>query len=108
MSDEMNNTPQDMGDSTSDDRLWSLLGYILPIIAIIALLMEDKRARPFIRHNAVNALMIAVITFLLSFTVCGWIIPVVYSIFLGVQAYQGQKPEVPVLTKFAMDQGWIS
>ena len=107
MSDEMN-TPQGTGgEITSDDKLWSLLGYILPIIALIAMLMEDKRARPFIRHNAVNALMLAVITVLLSFTVCGWLIPFFYSIFLGIQAYQGQMPEVPVLTNLARDQGWL-
>jgi uncharacterized membrane protein len=106
MSDEMK-PPNDMGEVSSDDRMWSLLGYILPIIALIALLLEDKRARPFIRHNAVNALMIAVVTVLLSFTMCLWVIPFFYSIFLGIQAYQGQTPEVPVLTNLAKDQGWI-
>lgn len=107
MSDEMNTPQGSGGEVTSDDKLWSLLGYILPIIALIAMLMEDKRARPFIRHNAVNALMLAVITILLSFTVCGWLIPFVYSVFLGFQAYQGQMPEIPGLTKLAQDQGWI-
>ncbi len=108
MSDEFEKAGNGMGDEiTADDKLWSLLGYILPIIALVAMLMEDKRARPFIRHNAVNALMVSVLTILLSVTGCLWIIPVIYSIFLGVQAYQGQTPEVPVLTKLAKDQGWI-
>lgn len=106
MSEEFKQDPMNGNEITADDKMWSLLGYILPIIAIIALLIEDKKARPFIRHNAVNALMIGVFTILLSFTGCLWIIPVVYSIVLGIQAYQGQPTEIPVLTKFAKDQGW--
>jgi uncharacterized protein len=41
-------------DITNDDKLWSLLAYVLtPIVPIIILLMEDKKNRPFIRaHNA--------------------------------------------------------
>ena len=35
-------------DITSDDRLWSALGYPIPLIAIIVLLMEEKKNRPFI------------------------------------------------------------
>jgi uncharacterized membrane protein len=106
MSEEFEKNAMNNNEVTSDDKMWSLLGYILPIIAILALLIEDKKARPFIRHNAVNALMIGVFTILLSFTGCLWILPVAYSVVLGIQAYQGQTPEIPVLTKFAKDQGW--
>ena len=45
-------------DLTSDDRLWAALSWIpvsplWPIFAIIALLLEDKKDRPFIRYNAI-------------------------------------------------------
>jgi hypothetical protein len=45
---------QPMMEVTSDDKLWSLLAYVLtPLVPIIILLMEDKKNRPFIRaHNA--------------------------------------------------------
>lgn len=34
-------------ESTSDDRLWTLLGYIFtPIIPIVVMLMQDKKDRP--------------------------------------------------------------
>ena len=60
---------------SSDDKLWALLGYIFGLVAIIALLIEDKKNRPFIKYHAVQALMVSVVTVLLSWTVCGWFIP---------------------------------
>jgi uncharacterized membrane protein len=44
------------GDITSDDKLWAALGYPIAIIAIIALLMEDKKERPFIHFHAIQSL----------------------------------------------------
>ena len=28
---------------TSDDKLWAMLGYLIPLIALVALLMEEKK-----------------------------------------------------------------
>lgn len=109
MSVDVENMPKGDDEITSDDKLWALLGYILPIIALIVLLMEDKKNRPFLKWHAVTSLLLAVITFILSFTACLWVLPYGYGIFLGVQAYQsGQWSEVPFLTDFAKQQGWIS
>jgi uncharacterized membrane protein len=92
---------------TSDDKLWALLGYIIGFIALLALLLEDKKDRPFIRYHAIQALMLWAITVLLSFTVCLWILPWGFGIFVGIQAYQGQWASVPVLTDFGKNQGWL-
>lgn len=100
----------DMGmdkEVTDDDRLWALLGYILPLIALVALLMEDKKDRPFIRFHAIHALILSVAILILSFTVCLWALPWAYGIYLGVRAYQGEMTEVPFATDFARNQGWI-
>jgi uncharacterized membrane protein len=98
-----------MGDEiTSDDKIWSLLGYIFGIVALIALLIEDKRDRPFIKFHAIQALMLWVVTVLLSWTMCLWVLPWGFGIYIGILAYQGQWSEVPVLTDFAVNQGWIS
>jgi len=44
-------SPAPQIESTSDDRLWVLLGYIFtPIIPIVVLLLEDKKNRPFIQY----------------------------------------------------------
>ena len=45
--------PSGMDDVTSDDKLWALLAYIFPLIAILALVMEDKKERPFLKYHAV-------------------------------------------------------
>lgn len=92
---------------TSDDKLWALLGYIFGIVALLALLLEDKKDRPFIRYHAFQALMLWAITVVLSITVCLWILPWAYGIYVGIQAYQGQWVVIPVLTDFGRNQGWL-
>ena len=95
------------GDVSDDDKLWALLGYIFPLIALIALLMEDKKNRPFIKYHAVHALIIGLITVLLSWACIGLIIWL-YGIYIGFQAYsKGEWSEVPVITDFAKGQGWV-
>jgi uncharacterized protein len=97
-------------DITSDDKLWALLGYLVPIIPIIVLLMEDKKNRPFIRFHAFNSLALLVLEVVLGAVTAGilgcliWI----YAIYLGVMAYQGKWTPIPVLTDFMKKQGWIS
>jgi hypothetical protein len=34
-----------MSDISQDDKLWAMLGYIIPLIAIVVLFMEDKKNR---------------------------------------------------------------
>lgn len=101
------NMPEGGNEITSDDKLWSLLGYIFGIIALIALLMEDKRNRPFIKYNAIHALMLTALVVILSWTVCLWVLPWAYGLYLGFKAYQGETVEIPVLTDFAKGQGWV-
>ncbi|HET6447076.1 MAG TPA: hypothetical protein VFI27_21135 [candidate division Zixibacteria bacterium] len=92
---------------TGDDKLWALLGYIIGFIALLALLLEDKKNRPFVRYHAIQSLMLWAIAVVLSITACLWILPWAYGIYVGILAYQGQWVEIPVLTDFAKNQGWI-
>lgn len=102
-------------DITDDDKLWSLLSWIFaPLVPIIVILMEDKKARPFIKYNAINALILSVIGYVLgtvlSFIVVGCFIAVgvlIYQIYLGIQAYNGKWVTIPVITDFAKKQGWL-
>jgi len=98
-------------DITDDDKLWALLGWIIPLIALIALLMEEKKGRPFIKYNAMQAVIMGVIIILLTFVpVIGWILEIalwVYAIVLGIQSYKGEWVTVPALTDFCKGQGWI-
>jgi uncharacterized membrane protein len=103
-------------DLTSDDKLWALLAY-LPfvgwIIAIVALLMDDKKVRPFIKFHSIQALVLAVINGViagvLSFVVigaCTGIVGAIYMLYIGYQAYQGVSTNVPFVTDFIKNQGW--
>lgn len=99
---------------TDDDRLWSLLSWLFWPIAIVALLMEDKKQRPFIRYNAIQSLALTVVGWVLSavlsFIIIGCVVGVawlVYAIILAIQSYQGKWVSIPLLTDFCKKQRWI-
>ncbi len=110
---EVNVQPQT--ELTDDDKLWALLSWIFtPIVPIIVLLLEDKKARRFIKYNAIQALTLGVIGYVLSAVLSAVLIGcfiglalLVYAIFLGIQSYQGKWVKVPVVTDFCVGQGWI-
>jgi uncharacterized membrane protein len=101
-------------DATSDDKLWAALGYPIALIAIIMLFMEDKKARPFIKYHAVQSIAANVVLFvvasILAITVVGAVCaPVLWLVFLywAYLAYQGQMFQIPVVTNFIKNQGWV-
>lgn len=100
---------------TSDDKLWSALGYPIPLIAIIVLFMEEKKDRPFIKFHAVQSIAfnvaLYIIIFILSFVTLGFGAICAPLLWLAVlwpayDSYQGNYTEVPVLTNFIKKQGW--
>jgi len=106
---------QSMGDVTSDDKLWSALGYPIPIIPIIVLLMEDKRARPFIKFHAVQSLAFNVVIWVLGFVLSivtlgigGLCLPLLWLVTLwpAYDSYRGNYTQIPVITNFIKNQGW--
>lgn len=94
-------------DVTSDDKLWALLSYLIPIVAIVVLLMEDKKARPFIKFHAVQSLAATVVLTILATVTfgCGSILYLAL-IWWGIKAYQGEYVTIPVVTDFIKKQGW--
>ena len=100
---------------TSDDKLWSLLAYILsPIVPIIIMLMEDKKNRPFIKAHNAQALVLGVVLWVINAVltpVVGigcitGIITLIIMIYYGIQAYNGKYNTIPVITDFVKNQGW--
>jgi uncharacterized membrane protein len=102
-------------DTTNDDKLWAALGYPIFLIAIIVLLMEEKKRRPFIKFHAVQALVVNVVLWALGLILTAvtlgfgslclpllWLV----TIFFAYQAYQGNYYEIPVITNFIKGQGW--
>ena len=109
MNDEMN-----LEGPSDDDRLWSMLAYIFtPLVPIIILVMEDKKDRPFIKAHNMQALVLGIVNVVIA-VFFGWlIVPLclnaalfIYVLYLGFQAYQGQKVTIPVITNFVKSQGW--
>lgn len=99
---------------TSDDKLWAALGYPISPLAIIALLMEDKKARPFIKYHAVQSIALNIVLYILItiaiMTVVGAICaPLFWLVVLwpAYAAYQGKYLEIPVITNFLKKQNWI-
>lgn len=108
------NEPISSPDITQDDKLWAALGYPIFIIAIIVLMMDEKKNRPFIKFHAVQALVfnvaLFVIALILGFTVIlSCLSPFVWfvSLWPAYEAYQGKYLNLPVITDFIKKQGWV-
>jgi uncharacterized membrane protein len=107
---------QPMMEVTSDDKLWAALSYVFaPIVGLIVLLMEDKKARPFIKFHAVQSIAASIVVWIIvaiiatvTFGIGGICAPVVWLVFLywAYKAYQGQSITIPVVTDFIKNQGW--
>ena len=93
-------------DITSDDKLWAALAYVFsPLVPIILMFMEDKKNRPYIKANNMQALILGII-FVLTSAVCVGFLVLLYQLYLGYQAYQGQTINIPIITDFCKNQGW--
>jgi uncharacterized membrane protein len=102
-----------VSDVSSDDKLWAALSYVFsPIVPIIMLLMEEKKARPYIKYHAVQSLVIGIVLAILvpiiaAFTLgCGAILWFI-MFWWAYKAYQGEKFEIPVVTNLIKNQGWV-
>lgn len=103
---------------TSDDKLWAALAYALsPIVPIILLLMENKKNRPFIKANNMQALVVGLANFIIGIilgitVILACLAPIValviwiYQLYLAYQAYQGKTPVIPLVSDFCKNQGW--
>lgn len=96
-----------MSDITSDDKLWAALGYVIPLIALIVLFMEDKKSRPYIKFNAVQSLVATVVLSILSTVTCGFgAVLFLVMLWWAYQAYMGQDVRIPMISDFVRKQGW--
>lgn len=110
--DEMTPKAEMFGEDISDDdRLWAALSWIpisplWPIVAVILLLIEEKRERPFIKYHAVLSLLTGIAGILLS-VFCVGIIIILAMFYFAIKAYQGEEVRIPLLTELAENQGWV-
>ena len=99
---------------TSDDKLWAALGYLIFPIAIVMLLMEEKKSRPFIKYHAVQALAFSLVLYIVmglialtGILACLSCIIWLASFYPAYKAYKGDYLALPVITDFIKNQGWV-
>ncbi len=117
---------QDMHDINDQDKLMAALSWVIPVVGLIVLLVEDMRNRPFQKYHAVSSLaffvalivlviggsiLITIITIFTagfgSFLSCCLCIPWLVTLYWAFEAYQGKYVTIPGLTDFLKGQGWI-
>jgi uncharacterized membrane protein len=113
----------DVGDVNDNDKLMAAISYPIPLVAIIILLVEDMKARPFQKYHAVQALaanvvlwvvvsllacILAAVTFFIG-GLCGFgaLILWLATLYWAYEAYQGKYFDIPYLTEFLRKQGWL-
>ena len=111
-----------MNDISDNDKLMAALSYPIPIVAIVILLSETNKARPFQKFHAVQALAVNVALAIVFSVLCALLtatavlacltpIPAiawfVYMLYLAYKTYQGEDIEIPWITEFIRKQGWV-
>ncbi len=120
-------------EETSDDRLMAALAWFtmvilqLPIVSIIQLLSPTSKERAFQRHHAVSSLLfyaagivyeivigvayaiVGVVTLGIGL-ICLWplfFVPHVLGLYYALQAYNGKRVNLPILSDLGRNQGWL-
>jgi uncharacterized membrane protein len=106
-------TPEITPEITSDDKLWGALSYFA-LIAIIVLVTEEKKKRPFIKFHAMQSIALSIVLIIASiilglipFIQC--ITPFLWLILFwpAIDAYRGNYTQIPLVTDFIKKQGWV-
>jgi uncharacterized membrane protein len=111
------------GDISDNDKLMAALSYPIPLVAIVILLVEDMKARPFQKYHAVQALGVNIVLWLLIFLLscilalstffigglCGFapILLWLITLYWAYEAYQGKYFEIVWITQFLKGQNWL-
>lgn len=97
------------GDVPSDTgKILAALGYLVGIVALIAILIEPYKNERFVKHHAIQALAVWVGWILVSvvsaipvigwiISAVGWIVLLVFSIMGAIKAFQSEMWEMPVV-----------
>ena len=91
------------------------LAWIIPILAIVMLFVEDMKNRPFQKYHAVNSLAFSVVFFVaitmlsvVTFGIGSILFVLWFVVFYwAIKAYQGEWVVVPVLTDSIKKRGWV-
>jgi uncharacterized membrane protein len=101
------------------DSMAGALAYVTIIPAIIFLLLEPYKDRPFVKFHCIQSIGLSIVWFLLHFfwviPLLGWIVAIVGYLVLFIvwilcilKASQGGSFKLPVIGKFAVEQSRYS
>lgn len=99
---------QGNGPVSENSRLLAGFGYIVWVVALVALLIDPYKSEPFVRFHAVQALALTVVMYFAWVPVIGWLLGIVALVFLviaAINAFQGRRYDVPVLADLL--RGWF-
>ena len=112
----------------SNDRILAAFGYVIWIVALVVLLLDETKNKPLLKDHAVQGLGLAVVstvyTFfafcvfisgaIITFGILAFFLWVLFLVPLGVGIYFGYLAysqdglvEIPWLTVFMAEQGWL-
>lgn len=121
---------QDMpGGITSDDKTIAALAYPLVVVVPLIILLTESKNRPFQRYHAIQslgltavlsiaAILLCIVITLLQIIPCLgqvlglllallYLLPIILVLYYAYKAYQGEMFEIPGLTSFMKQQGWL-
>ena len=99
---------------SSDDKLLGAVSYFV-IVAIILLLVENQRNRPFIKYHAVQSIaanivlmIVGIIIGMIPFVQC--LAPLIWLVLLwpAIDAFKGNYTKLPFISDFIRKQGWVA
>jgi uncharacterized membrane protein len=109
----MGETPVTDMEVTANDRTWAALSWIpatplWPLLAILSLVMEDTKDRPFVRQHAMLSLATGALLIPVTCVTLG-LGGLLYLVFFyyAYQAYQGEAVTIPVVSDFVAERGWV-
>jgi uncharacterized membrane protein len=96
--------------ASENSKILAGIGYIVPIVALVALLIDPYKDEPFVKFNGIQALGLWVIAVVLGWIpFVGWLlwlVVAVFAIIAAINTFQGKYYEVPVLG--GLLKGWFN
>ena len=101
-----------MEETTQNEKLWAALSWLpvlWPILAIVALLMDSTKGSAFVRYHAILSIVTGIAAVIITTVTLG-LGGILFLVFFywAYKAYQGEMVNIPVLTNFCKNQGWIA
>jgi uncharacterized membrane protein len=105
--DQLGITQAHIGD---DEKMWGALSQLIPIIGLaVVFVLDEQKNKPYVRYHAVTSVMVTILGTIITVVSCGlggtlWALG---TLFLAWKAYEGEVIEVPWVSQFLLDKGYL-